>query len=353
MSIILVTWIAVSLLQEHLRGWIGFLWSEWDNESVRHGAIVYIIEELKVQALGAILFGAIFSLVGIPLLRMLQARLMAGAYSFLTNETTAVATSHGLTISRDDSRSIYPWSSLARVVRLKKATCFFLPKKSCFLIPDHGFSRSQDAEAFAAFAKAQLASAPTLPEGGPSEKSADDEGEEAYIYSLRYRPTFSDYMEFSFRAGFTKLRSVRSLIGPVAIALLYTLLIEGEGGRERTLSQALWDGVWIFGACLGGFVVLFAAIYFLPAGLAYRKIPAFTADNWLRANSQGVRVSVGGVDHRMLWRGFTAVEMSEHVIYLFQHRLCAVIIPRRAFASPEEADAFAAFAEERIAATKA
>jgi len=65
----------------------------------------------------------------------------------------------------------------------------------------------------------------------------------------------------------------------------------------------------------------------------------------VRADPRGVNKTTGGVESHTKWRDFTGVVETKKTVLLFTNRNCAAIVPKSAFASPVEADAFAAFAK--------
>jgi len=67
--------------------------------------------------------------------------------------------------------------------------------------------------------------------------------------------------------------------------------------------------------------------------------------NQLHATAAGVDKTVGDVETRTQWKGFTRISNTKTTVLLFTSRNSATIIPKSAFASPAEAEAFAAFAK--------
>ena len=64
----------------------------------------------------------------------------------------------------------------------------------------------------------------------------------------------------------------------------------------------------------------------------------------LHATATGVDKNTGAVESLTRWRDFTRVVETKKTVLLFTHRNSATIVPKSAFASPAEAEAFAAFA---------
>ena len=65
----------------------------------------------------------------------------------------------------------------------------------------------------------------------------------------------------------------------------------------------------------------------------------------LKASPAGVDRTTGDIESQTKWRNFTAVVKTKNSVLLFTHRNSATIVPKSAFASPAEAEAFAACAK--------
>ena len=73
--------------------------------------------------------------------------------------------------------------------------------------------------------------------------------------------------------------------------------------------------------------------------------PARKRASHLTATAQGIDKITGETESQTKWRDFTAVVETKKTVLLFTHRNSATIVPKSAFASPAEAEAFAAFAK--------
>ncbi len=64
----------------------------------------------------------------------------------------------------------------------------------------------------------------------------------------------------------------------------------------------------------------------------------------MRATTAGIDKTTGDIASQTKWRDFTGIVVTRKTVLLFTNRNCAAIVPKSAFASPAEAEAFAAFA---------
>jgi len=97
-----------------------------------------------------------------------------------------------------------------------------------------------------------------------------------------------------------------------------------------------------------GFVLVFIVGPFMTYGaqlLVFAVGPMPRRISRVRATTAGVDKTTGESSAVTKWRDFTSVVVTRKTVLLFTNRNCAAIIPKSAFASPAEAEAFAAFAK--------
>ncbi len=149
--------------------------------------------------------------------------------------------------------------------------------------------------------------------------------------------------------------------------LLYWAIVTaliGIGLRSFIADKHMWQSdlvINLIGGALGGIafllysaVITFVLTQVLGPPLIYLAQTATFAFGPMRKRVSRLRATPVGVDKttdetesRTKWRDFTAVVETKRTVLLFTSRNSATIVPKSAFASPSEADAFAAFAKAR------
>ena len=97
-----------------------------------------------------------------------------------------------------------------------------------------------------------------------------------------------------------------------------------------------------------GFVLVFIIaplITYVAQLLVFASGPMRKRTSRLRVDSTGISKAAGEADNRIQWRDCIAVVETKKTVLLFTSRNSATIVPKSAFASPAEAEAFAAFAK--------
>jgi hypothetical protein len=101
-----------------------------------------------------------------------------------------------------------------------------------------------------------------------------------------------------------------------------------------------------------GFVIVFVVgppMIYITQALAFALGPLRKRTSHLRADASGIDKTTDNVESRTKWRDFADVVVTRKTVLLFTNRNCAAIVPKSAFASPAEAEAFAAFAKAQWA----
>lgn len=165
------------------------------------------------------------------------------------------------------------------------------------------------------------------------------------VYQLRYTLTRDDVAAFELMP--------RELVGWEKLWLFGPILLCGAavGLFEDQLRPFLpWDPATMLGqlvSVLGAIAVGYAlSLLLLTARARYRikRTPLPAAPIYIDAFADHVTVKQDGSDQSFAWNDLTVISTASHVILARKPRE-AIIIPLRAFASPEEMNAFAAFAE--------
>ena len=156
------------------------------------------------------------------------------------------------------------------------------------------------------------------------------------------------------RTWFDKANWKRFGIYTLAIALLHLFALQGMG--HTLFKDEAFKAGWM--VVLGVVAVLLSAIYAFI--LVFLLSPLFTYGaqllvfafgrtrkkiSSLRADANGIDKTTGQITSRTKWRDFTDVVVTRKAVLLFTTRNSATIVPKSAFSSPAEAEAFAAFAQ--------
>lgn len=165
------------------------------------------------------------------------------------------------------------------------------------------------------------------------------------VYQLRYTLTRDDVAAFELMP--------RELVGWEKLWLFGPILLCGAavGLFEDRLRPFLpWDPTSMLGqlaSVLCAIAVGYAlSLVLMTARARYRikRTPLPAAPICIDAFADHVTVKQDGSDQSFAWNDLTVISTASHVILARKPRE-AIIIPLRAFASPEEMSAFAAFAE--------
>lgn len=124
------------------------------------------------------------------------------------------------------------------------------------------------------------------------------------------------------------------------------------GGGALLSVYFFWAGDAWYGMLFAFYVVILLAIRNLLGPWAIRR--RFAAqrlgenDLEMTADDEGVTVIGEHMDSKLKWSGVERIDALDADTILWTSRMMGILIPDRAFASPTDARAFAAFAEEKI-----
>lgn len=162
-------------------------------------------------------------------------------------------------------------------------------------------------------------------------------------HSVRFMLTFADYWSFNLYA-FLRTPWLFAYLG--ALFTLALGLMFWEAQRHHDASMALVRNL-AGSTALVTFIA--AAVYFRFRGNAlkvYVHNPQLADRTTVTLNDQGVRVENGADTLEVEWGLFKRIAQTRESIYLFYGLGLATIVPKRAFRSAEEAQAFYQFARE-------
>ncbi len=182
------------------------------------------------------------------------------------------------------------------------------------------------------------------------------------VFTVTYRVGF-DHLNAFFGAWWKRTRFDRISwrrfllysLGTLALLLL---------GMYRTISGShFWPAGGLgIDAAFGAFAVIFLGLAcgffgfvlvfivgpimtYIAQLLVFALGPMRKRTSHVRATAAGIDKTTGDRESQTPWRDFTAVIETKKTVLLFTNRNCAAIVPKSAFATPVEAEAFAAFAK--------
>jgi hypothetical protein len=115
--------------------------------------------------------------------------------------------------------------------------------------------------------------------------------------------------------------------------------------REHLL---ILGSIILIESVISAFAVVFIAyppLTYVLQLVAFAFGPMRTRTSHLKTTTAGVDKTTGDISSQTKWRDFAGVVVTRRTVLLFTHRNSATIVPKSAFASPAEAEAFAAFAK--------
>ena len=162
-------------------------------------------------------------------------------------------------------------------------------------------------------------------------------------FDLAFRVDSEDHRAFWRKARRRPIEQVAALLPVLAILAVAALVALAAVLSSGTAGAA----VGVAGVCA---VVLYLVYRFALLPLYERSLfagqPMALGETKLVVDNRGVASNMGDIVLAMPWGSIVrVVETDEHVFLIFA-RLAAVIVPRRAFASADQARRFAAFARQ-------
>ena len=131
------------------------------------------------------------------------------------------------------------------------------------------------------------------------------------------------------------------------IAIVLGLAVMTVGGIVAVLAQDPLTGAWTF--VVGVLFVLLAGTEFLDRWRVRRSAKSLIGSDFAyRIDEKGVSVVPPTETGRVAWSEVSDVVENERVLILKRGRTPVVWVPKRAFASPEEAAAVADYARGKI-----
>ena len=137
-----------------------------------------------------------------------------------------------------------------------------------------------------------------------------------------------------------------ALLPEVAITATAALIGVIIGSTSAKSDAAAW-GVGVAAACA---VVLYLVYRFALLPLYHRGVfagqPMALGETKLVVDNRGVASNMGDIVLAMPWPSIARVVETDDYVFLIYARLAAIIVPKRAFASADQAKRFAAFARQ-------
>ncbi len=179
------------------------------------------------------------------------------------------------------------------------------------------------------------------------------------VFDVTYRVGMRDLNAFFGvwwkRTRFDKTTVKRFAVYGLAITIMHIIALRSFI-TQPTFHNLAWDLALM--AAMGVAALLLSAIYaFIIAFLLSPLIiylaqlvifiigPARQRTIHLEVDTAGVEKTAGAIESQARWRDFSAVDATKETVLLFTGRNSATIVPKSAFATPAEAEAFAAFAQ--------
>jgi hypothetical protein len=177
-------------------------------------------------------------------------------------------------------------------------------------------------------------------------------------FALRFRPTVKEYMALLRATRSTWAERLYAFIVPAAywgLALLLTVPIIVYAPVRRFLvehigSYALPATAVVFGLLFYCFHTFFLFPRLIRDALEGQIIGQ--GENEITVDESGMVSRIGEVYSNIPWSGVRRVADARGCILLFTGRNSGLILPRRAFASPQEADRMLAFAHQKTGAAQ-
>lgn len=136
---------------------------------------------------------------------------------------------------------------------------------------------------------------------------------------------------------FVQFRSTRAKLGFLSIPITWGVIASATAiGAALSLISVVVAGLWWF-------AIGVIAVYVTLKGSGRRRF----ATDGLRMRERNVSIGEQGVhdateisDEFFAWKAFLEITQSRNQFYLFIDRYEAVVVPKRAFPSPEQAQQF-------------
>jgi hypothetical protein len=169
-------------------------------------------------------------------------------------------------------------------------------------------------------------------------------------FELTFRLEARDYQAFLRKLRWRAIERAVAELPAVALGIIGALIglsaFRGEGS----------DAGWGFAAALGGGLILYLGyrLVVMPSYHAslFAGQPMALGDIKVVADMRGIGTNVAEIVTAMPWpRVARIVETDQHVFLMFA-RLAGVIVPKRAFASTDQAKRFVAFARSMMPTTR-
>ncbi len=177
------------------------------------------------------------------------------------------------------------------------------------------------------------------------------------VFEVTYRVGMGDLNAFFWawwkRTRFDKANWKRFTVYALAIVGLLIFSLKSWISKSYTVGFGPFFTVYItvFFAVFGLLTALALTFVVGPLLTYLLQLAAFAFGPMrhrvchLRATNTGLEKTSKAVESQTKWRDFAGVVDTRRTVLLFTNRNCATIIPKSAFASPTEAEAFAAFAK--------
>jgi hypothetical protein len=158
------------------------------------------------------------------------------------------------------------------------------------------------------------------------------------------------------RTWFDKGNWKRFSLYTLAITVLHIFALQGIAHTifKNTAFNVGWMAVLAIVAVLLSAVYAFILVFLLSPLVTYVAQllvfvfgPARKKISIVKANTDGIDKAMDQIVSQMKWRDVVSVVETRKAVLLFINRNSATIVPKSAFASPAEAEAFAAFAKAR------
>jgi|SRR5262245_27686219 len=165
-------------------------------------------------------------------------------------------------------------------------------------------------------------------------------------FDLAFRVETQDYRAFVRAARSRPIEQLAALLPVMAITALAAFVGEIVGSTSGKSDAVAW-GIGVAVLCA---VVLYLIYRFALLPLYHRGVfagqPVALGETKLVVDNRGVASNMGDIVLAMPWPSITRVVETDDHVFLMYARLAAIIVPRRAFASADQARRFAAFARQ-------
>ena len=165
-------------------------------------------------------------------------------------------------------------------------------------------------------------------------------------FDLSFRVQSDDHRAFRRAARRSYVEHMAALLPEVAITATAALIGVIVGSTSAKSDAAAW-GFGVAAACA---VVVYLVYRFALLPLYHRGVfagqPMALGETKLVVDNRGVASNMGDIVLAMPWPSIARVVETDDHVFLMYARLAAIIVPKRAFASADQAKRFAAFARQ-------